>query len=717
MPPHVLFLLADDLGYYGLGFRRRGGSAQAAAELATPALDALADQGIVLERHYAYKICSPSRCALQSGRLPVHVNTGNTAPTVRNPADDEAGYAGIPRSMTGFAAKLRDVGYRTAFVGKWDAGMATPDHSPEGRGYESALFYWHHANNYYTCGVEFKATAELNVCLNGFADLFETNETYRGGYRGLGALLAASSGGSRSGGVGAFGDGGDDESGYEELLFRRRGVGLIQRHNASTPLLLTYAFHLLHTPLQVPRRYVRAADARVAAAGAAPFDSHTRRMIAAMSSHMDETVGELVGALKRRGMWANALVIFVSDNGGPLYEPGGNSNFPLKGGKYSDWEGGVRTSAFVSGGLIPPPRRGTAFDGVVSIADWYATLCELAGADPTDHAALAANARRAGRGLPLLPPVDGVPQWAHLMSGANGRAGALHLSAQAVLRWPYKLVVGRQAYSRWGGALYPNCSTVATLVAGGGPWGGVDLKAYGEHLPISRDPVEVDRVSWVHDCGEGGCLHNVRDDPTEQVDLAQSDSLEHQLLAAELRERLARLNERLFEPDRGAEQLLACDTAILNGGFYGPFVETAGWYTEPLAAAAAASGFGGGEAALPTGAALHSAALHFFASWRREIVHGAKVVLPLVVGPLSATFDSCEALRRPLPFGPGGDKLDQVMIPLMIIVAFALWSWPIALVVGLLCAANIVACCCPSCLPEPGSRGRRGRRGAPRLLL
>ena len=114
----------------------------------------------------------------------------------------------------------------------------------------------------------------------------------------------------------------------------------------------------------------------------------------------------------------------------------------------SDWEGGIRTAAFISGGLIPPTRRGGVFEGVVSIADWYATFCELAGADPTDIAAMEANdwLRERVDGeeadddwsrerLPLLPAIDSVSQWKFFMSGDNGRQGPLHLSENAILHW------------------------------------------------------------------------------------------------------------------------------------------------------------------------------------------------------------------------------------------------------------------------------------------
>ena len=90
-----------------------------------------------------------------------------------------------------------------------------------------------------------------------------------------------------------------------------------------------------------------------------------------MAYYMDDAVKTVVNAFKKKGLWDNTLVVFTSDNGGPTYAPGSANNWPLKGGKYSDWEGGVKTVAFMSGGAVPEANRGTTFDGIVSIADWY----------------------------------------------------------------------------------------------------------------------------------------------------------------------------------------------------------------------------------------------------------------------------------------------------------------------------------------------------------
>ena len=132
-PPHLVHFLADDLGWASVGYHRAAGD----EDVRTPNIDALAAAGVQLDRHYAHKICSPSRCAVQSGRAPVHVNVQNVLPEAVNPDDPIGGYQGMPLNMTGIASVLGRGGYRRHFVGKWDVGMATERHHPRARGYES----------------------------------------------------------------------------------------------------------------------------------------------------------------------------------------------------------------------------------------------------------------------------------------------------------------------------------------------------------------------------------------------------------------------------------------------------------------------------------------------------------------------------------------------------------------------------------------------------
>ena len=78
--PHVLFILADDVGYADVGFTSGHMPSGSKNRASTPHLDALAQEGLVLARHYTHSICGPSRAAIQSGRLPIHSSVLNAEP-------------------------------------------------------------------------------------------------------------------------------------------------------------------------------------------------------------------------------------------------------------------------------------------------------------------------------------------------------------------------------------------------------------------------------------------------------------------------------------------------------------------------------------------------------------------------------------------------------------------------------------------------------------
>jgi arylsulfatase A-like enzyme len=109
---------ASSTGWADAGWHRPAGY----TDVQSPNMNTLVQEGIMLERHYVFQFCSPTRSAMQSGRNPIHVNTVNGAPDLRNPANNDTGFAGIPRNMTGIGSLMLRGGYRTAMYGKWDAG-------------------------------------------------------------------------------------------------------------------------------------------------------------------------------------------------------------------------------------------------------------------------------------------------------------------------------------------------------------------------------------------------------------------------------------------------------------------------------------------------------------------------------------------------------------------------------------------------------------------
>eukprot|EP00911_Craspedida_sp_UC1_P002924 UC1_evm6s2133 len=201
----------------------------------------------------------------------------------------------------------------------------------------------------------------------------------------------------------------------------------------------------------------------------------------------------------------------------------------------SNFEGGVRSSSFVTGGYLPDRARGTRTKALMHIADVYTTLCRLAKINATDTEAASVG----------LPPVDGIDQWP-VISGVvppdqPGPRDEVHLDDSALIVGRYKVITGKQAMDGWTGPRYPNNT---------GP--------QPSYLPLG----------WVGDCGNG-CLYDIFADPTEHNDLGR---LQPELLR-NMTTRLQVLNAGNFNPDRGTPDIVACEKARARGGYYGPFVD------------------------------------------------------------------------------------------------------------------------------------------------
>lgn len=401
------------------------------------------------------------------------------------------------------------------------------------------------------------------MCLNAFYDLMIENDTFRGPYKGPELTDECKDSEEPTPGC------------YEEKIFEDRSLEIIRNHDASDvehPLFLFHAFHLLHTPLQVPNYYFQQINKTVVEQGGKAFDSKNRQLVMAMTHYLDDTIRNLTDALKEKDMWENTLLVFTTDNGGPIYEPGAANNYPLRGGKYSDFEGGVRTNTFISGGYVPEASRGQIHNNVVSISDWYTIFSELAGVDPEDTKAQEANKWLIQHGLATLPPIDGQKgMLEHIFQGTKGRNGSLLISSSCLMDFPYKLVTGKQPYMVHLGPLYPNCSTVSSLKEGHGP-DFVDFALFGYKPDLG------DEAYWRGDCGHG-CLFDVERDPTEENDLSGNPDFTERL--ENMMKELAVHNGTLFLPGRGETHLSACQSAMYNGGgHFGPFAFIDGYYTD-----------------------------------------------------------------------------------------------------------------------------------------
>lgn len=170
-------------------------------------------------------------------------------------------------------------------AGKWDAGMATDDHSPHGRGYDTSLLYFHHANDYWT-------SIDGALCKNqSVVDLYATT----GPALGLNNSFLCSQ---------------KNQAGckYEDEIFVEEVLQRINEHDPSVPFFLFWAPHIVHAPLEVPQPYVDKFSF---------ITYQPRQMYMAMVNYLDDLVGRVVQALKDKGIWDDLLIISSADNVSP----------------------------------------------------------------------------------------------------------------------------------------------------------------------------------------------------------------------------------------------------------------------------------------------------------------------------------------------------------------------------------------------------------------
>eukprot|EP01084_Bolivina_argentea_P160629 279692_1 len=411
--PNIFFILADDLGWGNVGWHR----SQPDTEIKTPNMDKLVQQeSLELFRHYVHFVCTPTRSSFQTGRLPVHVTI-----KLKNP-DNPA--CGIPRNMTGIGTKMKQAGYNTHIVGKWDCGMATFDHTPHGRGYDTSLIYFEHKNDYWT------QIQMQSGCLNVYPNLVDFWMNGQPAYKLNGTK-------------------------YEEFHFADHVYDLIDNMTKDKPSFIVYTPHIAHCPLQIPEQYLNgynfSNDENNCSAqtpyiypneNIKPKQFKCRSLYQAAVGLLDEIVGNITTKLKAKGVWEDTLLIFSSDNGGSLQlVQSGASNHPMRGGKGSPWEGGVRGTAFVSGGYLPQSRRGKTEYGFIHITDWYRTFCEMVGVNATDTKAAEYK----------LPPIDSLNIW-DLIIGINSTSPRteLPINNEALIEGDYKYIVGGSIkYGSW----------------------------------------------------------------------------------------------------------------------------------------------------------------------------------------------------------------------------------------------------------------------------
>jgi len=327
--PNIVLILVDDMGYGDFGCF--GNPA-----VDTPALDALADDGIMLTQHYSGSaVCAPARAALMTGRYPHRTGAIDTL--------DGRGLDRLALRELTLADLLKAGGYATGLVGKWHLGNLDPRYHPTARGFD-----------------------EFAGFRGGWSDYWQWRIEYNGAFQ-------------------------KSDGRYLTDVFTEEAVQFIQRHRRQ-PFFLHVTFNAPHFPLQVPDED---ADPFRETGEFTEGVSLTYGMV----RRMDKAVARILEELERQGLSDNTVVLFTSDNGPAYFRDGYvpgvapdpaldyravRYNGDFNGSKCLVYEGGIRVPAILRWPAGLP--RAERVEGLVHFTDWLPTLVAAAGAElPKDR--------------------------------------------------------------------------------------------------------------------------------------------------------------------------------------------------------------------------------------------------------------------------------------------------------------------------------------------
>ena len=337
---NIVLILVDDLGWTDLGV-------MGSTFYETPNIDRLADEGMRFTNAYAATtVCSPTRASILTGQYPARLHVtdwirGHERPWAKLRVPDWLHR--LPRPALTIAEALGRAGYVSAPIGKWHLGDASS--RPETHGFD------------------------LNVA----GDHRGQPPSYHAPF-GIPTLKDDEPDGEDEP------DGDDDPDGAEYLTDRLTDEAItFVSDNRDHPFFLYLPYYTVHTPIEPEADRLMKYEAK-----ATPVEGHWAQRnpgYAAMIESLDDGVGRLLEALDTVEIADRTVVIFASDNGGlvlPL-SPWGRvtSNWPLRSGKGSAYEGGVRVPFIVRWPGATAP--GAVDDTLVISADILPTILEITG--------------------------------------------------------------------------------------------------------------------------------------------------------------------------------------------------------------------------------------------------------------------------------------------------------------------------------------------------
>ena len=335
--PNIVFFLVDDMGWmdstlYGSKYYR------------TPNVERLARRGMMFTNAYAANpLCSPTRASIMTGKYPCRL--GITTPAGHLPPQPDQPLLAktarpwqkmvcprsrrfLPLAEYTLAEAFRDAGYATGFIGKWHLGHEK--WWPKAQGFDVNI-----AGGHYPGPPSYFSPYRIKTLPDGPKGEYITDRLT------------------------------DEAVGYLRKAARP----------GAKPFLLCFWHYAVHAPFQGKENLIREYSERTD-----PRGKQGCATMGAMIQSMDESLGRLLDTLDKLKLSERTIIVLFSDNGGNMYNtvegrpPTNNS--PLRSGKGSIYEGGVREPCIVAWpGQVKP---GSASDEIISSVDWYPTLLEMA---------------------------------------------------------------------------------------------------------------------------------------------------------------------------------------------------------------------------------------------------------------------------------------------------------------------------------------------------
>ena len=407
---HIVFMMVDDMGHNDMGY------SSSDMTFATQTLNHMAANGIRLQRYYTASSCTPARVSFLTGRYPSNVGMGY---------DDRGAFVavspyGVPLSVEMLPQHLKKIGYRTAVVGKWNVGHFEESYLPHRRGFDSALTFQSDEMHYYNYTLEprLQGIAPIDMLEGKVGYPYVKSESFANTYSS--ELFATRA--------------------VEEIMITGANVsGVVD----VSPLFLYVAFQAVHVPHDTPPAdlYDDDVDAWMLDNVISQDDERqSRAHFGKTMVAMDRSIKRIMDALDLNGMMDSTFIAVASDNGGCPSD--GSNNYPLRGGKFDLFEGGVQVPAFIyAPGLLPSSVQGTSFYDTFHVTDWLPTLLRLADS-----------------GYTLDDSLDGVDQLGLLFEGTS-RTGARDETLLGLNRWYVSMsfdVTNLEFENSKGGLIYNN---------------------------------------------------------------------------------------------------------------------------------------------------------------------------------------------------------------------------------------------------------------------